>query len=101
MQVVDPERADVPQRIGFKAFPYESTAVWLLTQLRRWNMIPADIDYKAIAQKVFLATNATKRTREMGFATPASPMIRHTIMGKVFDPAFLQIARTAAQEDAL
>ena len=79
---------EVPQRIGFKAFPYESTAVWLLTQLRRWNMIPADIDYRAIAQKVFLATDAKKRMDEMGFATPASPMVKHTIMGKVFDPAF-------------
>ena len=79
---------EAPQRIGFKAFPYESTAVWLLTQLRRWNMIPTDIDYKAVAQKVFLATDATKRMREMGFATPPSPMIRHTIMGKIFDPEF-------------
>ena len=81
---------DVPQRIGFKAFPYESTAVWLLTQLRRWNMVPADVDYQAIAKKVFLATDATKRMHEMGFATPASSMIKHTIMGKVFDPAFPQ-----------
>jgi nitrate/nitrite transport system substrate-binding protein len=78
---------DVPQRIGFKAFPYQSTAVWLLTQLRRWNMVPADINYQAIAQQVFLATDAMKRMHEMGFATPASPMILHTIMGKAFDPA--------------
>jgi nitrate/nitrite transport system substrate-binding protein len=28
-----------------------------------------------------------KRMHEMGFATPASPMILHTIMGKAFDPA--------------
>jgi nitrate/nitrite transport system substrate-binding protein len=79
---------EVPQRIGFKAFPYESTAIWLLTQLRRWNMIPANIDYQAIAQKVFLATDAKKRMDEMGFATPVSPRIQHTIMGRVFDPAF-------------
>jgi len=79
---------DVPQRIGFKAFPDESTAVWPLTQLRRWNMVPADINYPAIAKKVFLATDAMKRMQEMGFATPPSPMIKHTIMGKAFDPAF-------------
>jgi nitrate/nitrite transport system substrate-binding protein len=77
---------EVPNRIGFKAFPYESTAVWLLTQLRRWNMVPADINYQAVAQQVFLATDATKRMQAMGFATPPSPMIKHTIMGKVFDP---------------
>jgi nitrate/nitrite transport system substrate-binding protein len=77
---------EVPERIGFKAFPYESTAVWLLTQLRRWNMVPADIDYQAIAKKVFLATDASKRMRELGFETPPSAMVRHTIMGKVFNP---------------
>jgi nitrate/nitrite transport system substrate-binding protein len=81
---------DVPQRIGFKPFPYESTAVWLLTQLRRWNMIPAGIDYQAIAQKVFLATDAKKRMADLGFAVPATPMTKHMIMGKVFDPAQAQ-----------
>jgi len=79
-----------PQRMGFKAFPYESTGIWLLTQLRRWNMVPADINYQALASKVFLATDATRRMREMGFATPPSSMINHTIMGKTFDPAFPQ-----------
>jgi nitrate/nitrite transport system substrate-binding protein len=77
---------DVPDRIGFRAFPYESTAVWLLTQLRRWNMVPADIDYVQVAKKVFMATEAEKRMKDMGFAVPPSAMIEHTIMGKTFDP---------------
>lgn len=77
---------DVPQRIGFKAFPYQSTAVWLLTQLRRWNMVPAGIDYKAVASQVFLATDAAKLMKEMGYAVPESSMIKHTILGKTFDP---------------
>jgi nitrate/nitrite transport system substrate-binding protein len=78
---------NVPNRIGFKAFPYESTAIWLLTQLRRWNMIPPNTDYQAVAKKVFLATDASKRMREMSLTPPASPMMKHTIMGKEFDPA--------------
>lgn len=77
---------ETPDRIGFKAFPYQSTAVWLLTQLRRWNMVPADIDYKAVAQKVFLATDATKRMQDMSLTPPPSPLINHTIMGREFDP---------------
>ncbi|HWM48302.1 MAG TPA: CmpA/NrtA family ABC transporter substrate-binding protein [Xanthobacteraceae bacterium] len=77
----------VPDRIGFKAFPYESTAVWLLTQLRRWNMIPADVNYQEMAKTVFLSTDGAKRMREMGLSPPASPMIKHTILGKEFDPA--------------
>ncbi|MGD9712236.1 MAG: CmpA/NrtA family ABC transporter substrate-binding protein, partial [Thermomicrobiales bacterium] len=75
-----------PNRIGFKAFPYESTAIWLLTQLRRWNMIPADTDYKAVAKDVFLATDAAKRMKEMSLTPPPSPLIKHTILGKEFDP---------------
>lgn len=78
---------EVPLRIGFKAFPYQSTAVWLLTQLRRWNMVPAGIDYQAIAKQVFLSTDAAKAMKEMGYAAPPSPMIKHTILGKTFDPS--------------
>lgn len=77
----------VEDRIGFQAFPYESTAVWLLTQLRRWNMVPADIDYAQVARTVFLSTDAAKRMRDMGIAPPASPMIKHAILGREFDPA--------------
>jgi nitrate/nitrite transport system substrate-binding protein len=77
---------DVPNRIGFKPFPYESTAIWLLTQLRRWNMVPADIEYSKVAREVFLATDAKKRMKEMGLEVPSSPIVKHTIMGKVFDP---------------
>ena len=76
----------VEDRIGFKAFPYESTAVWLLTQLRRWNMIPADVNYKEMAQSVFLSTDGAKRMRDMGLTPPASPMVKHAILGKEFDP---------------
>jgi nitrate/nitrite transport system substrate-binding protein len=78
---------EVPQRIGFKAFPYQSTSIWLLTQLRRWNMVPAGIDYQAIAKQVFLSTGAAKAMKEMGYAVPSSPMIKHTILGKTFDPS--------------
>lgn len=78
---------DVPQRIGFKPFPYQSTAVWLITQMRRWNMVPAGIDYKAVATQVFLATDAGRLMKEMGYAVPESSMVKHTILGKTFDPA--------------
>lgn len=74
----------IEDRIGFKAFPYESTAVWLLTQLRRWNMIPADVNYHDLARTVFLSTDAAKRMRDIGL-TPPSPSVKHTILGKEFD----------------
>ena len=63
----------VDDRIGFQAFQYESTAVWLLTQLRRWNMIPVDVNYHDVARTVFLSTDAARRMRDMGLSPPASP----------------------------
>ena len=78
---------DRPDRIGFKALPHESTAIWLLTQLRRWNIVAADVDYAAVARQVFRSTDAAKRMAEMGSPPPGPAMVGHTIMGKAFDPA--------------
>jgi nitrate/nitrite transport system substrate-binding protein len=75
----------VEDRIGFQAFPYQSTAVWLLTQLRRWNIIQSDINYHELARTVFLSTEAAKRMREMGIMPPPQS-VKHTILGKEFDP---------------
>lgn len=69
-------------RIGFRAFPYELTAIWLLTQLRRWNMIATDISYQDVARTVFLSTDASKRMQDLGLTPPPSAMVKHTILGK-------------------
>lgn len=74
-----------PNRIAFDPFPYESFAVWILTQMKRWGQIRAEIDYAAVAREVFLATDATRLMREAGFAPPA-PNKPITVMGKPFDP---------------
>ncbi|MEA5416673.1 taurine ABC transporter substrate-binding protein, partial [Synechococcus sp. BA-132 BA5] len=52
---------DVPDRIDFEPFPWQSMAVWMLTQMKRWGYIKQDIDYQKIAEQVFLATDARKR----------------------------------------
>lgn len=78
---------NVPDRVDFNPFPWQSMAVWILTQLKRWGYIKGEVDYKKIAQDVFLATDARKRMAELGFKAPETNYTRHTIMGKVFDPA--------------
>ncbi len=77
------ERKD---RIGFKSFPYESTAIWLLTQLKRWKIISNDVDMAQLAQEVFRSTDAARRMREIGLEAPDDPLRTHTIMGREFDP---------------
>ena len=76
-----------PARISFDPFPYESFAIWMLTQMKRWGQIKGDVDYAAIAKQVFLATDAAKVMKEAGYATPASSTKSFVVMGKAFDPA--------------
>ena len=35
------------KRVDFDPFPWQSFAVWMLTQMKRWGQIKGDVDYKA------------------------------------------------------
>jgi nitrate/nitrite transport system substrate-binding protein len=61
--------------------------VWILTQMKRWGYIKGDVDYKKIAEQVFLAGECGDIMKSQGYQAPASTYTKHTIMGKVFDPA--------------
>ena len=76
-----------PKRVDFDPFPWQSFAVWMLTQMKRWGQIKGDVDYKAVAEQVFLATDTAKVMTEMGLKPPASPYKSFAVMGKTFDPA--------------
>ncbi len=78
---------DDPKRIDFDPFPWHSMAVWILTQMKRWGYIEGDIDYKKIAEEVYLASDATKIMHELGYDAPDHTYESYTIMGKEFDPA--------------
>jgi nitrate/nitrite transport system substrate-binding protein len=77
----------VPDRIDFDPFPWHSMGVWILTQMRRWGYIENDIDYRAVAEQVYLASDARRIMEELGYEAPAESYRTHTIMGKTFDPA--------------
>ncbi|AGU48525.1 putative nitrate ABC transporter, nitrate-binding protein [Variovorax paradoxus B4] len=77
----------VPDRADFDPIPWQSMAVWMLTQMKRWGYVKGDINYRQIAEKVFLLTDAKKRMKELGQAAPEGAYPKFTIMGKVFDPA--------------
>ncbi|MEY4651791.1 MAG: hypothetical protein RI884_372 [Pseudomonadota bacterium] len=79
---------NVPDRADFDPMPWQSMAVWMLTQMQRWGYIKGNVDYKQIAEKVFLLTDARKHMKDLDMPLPAGPgYAKHTIMGKVFDPA--------------
>lgn len=73
------------RRVDYQPFPQYSAAVWLMTQLRRWNMLKEDVDYKALAEKVMLATDAARIMREQGSSPPVVAFGSEKILGKDFD----------------
>jgi nitrate/nitrite transport system substrate-binding protein len=77
----------VPDRIAFDPFPWESFAVWILTQMKRWGQIKGEVDYKAVASQVFLATDTARLMKEVGLTPPTTTSKSFSVMGKTFDPA--------------
>jgi nitrate/nitrite transport system substrate-binding protein len=73
-------------RIDFDPFPWESFAIWILTQMKRWGQIKGDVDYKGIARQVYLATDAAKLMKETGLTAPGTTSKTFVVMGKTFDP---------------
>ncbi len=76
-----------PDRVTFDPFPWESFAVWMLTQMKRWGQLKGDIDYQGIAHQVFLQTDAARLMKEAGLTPPAATTKTFSVMGKAFDPA--------------
>lgn len=82
----------VPDRIDFDPFPWHSMAVWILTQMKRWGYVKDNINYKAVAEEVYLATDAQALMAEMNLdgpygTAPKTTYEGYTIMGKTFDPS--------------
>ncbi|MFW2176375.1 MULTISPECIES: CmpA/NrtA family ABC transporter substrate-binding protein [unclassified Moraxella] len=87
---------DVPDRMNFDVMPWQSVAVWMLTQMKRWGYVKGDINYRQIAEKVFMLTDAKKQMQAMGYpikdnlskdeAGLASGYPSFEVMGKAFDP---------------
>ncbi len=78
---------NVPERADFDPVPWQSMAVWMLTQMKRWGYVKGDVNYKQIAEKVFLLADAKKFMKELGQPVPEGAYKKFKVMGKEFDPA--------------
>ncbi|MDH1255837.1 ABC transporter substrate-binding protein [Comamonas thiooxydans] len=77
-----------PARVDFDPIPWQSMAVWMLTQMKRWGYIKGDVNYKQLAEKVFLLTDAKKTMKQLGQGVPDTTAYpSYQIMGKTFDPS--------------
>lgn len=78
---------NVPERADFDPVPWQSMAVWMLTQMKRWGYLKGDVNYKQVAEKVFLLTDAKKYMKELGQPVPDGAYKKFKVMGREFDPA--------------
>jgi nitrate/nitrite transport system substrate-binding protein len=76
-----------PKRVDFDPFPWQSFAIWIMTQMKRWGQLKSDVDYKAVADQVFLATDTAKLMKEVGLTPPTTTSKTFVVMGKTFDPS--------------
>lgn len=93
---------NVPERADFDPVPWQSMAVWMLTQMQRWGYLKGEVNYRQIAERVFLLTDAKKHMKDLGQPVPDGAYRKFRVMGREFDPAKPQeylksfaIARTA------
>lgn len=77
----------VPERIDFDPYPWHSMAIWILTQMKRWGHLKGDVNYKQVAEQVYLAADCDRIAKELGYPTHNATSTKHTIMGRVFDPS--------------
>jgi nitrate/nitrite transport system substrate-binding protein len=79
----------VPDRIDFDPFPYQSMAIWILTQMKRWGYVKTDVSYRKIAEEVFLTGACREAMAAVGQKAPEANSVKHTFVHgrtKVFDP---------------
>jgi nitrate/nitrite transport system substrate-binding protein len=78
---------NVPDRADFDPVPWQSMAVWILSQMKRWGYVKGDVNYKQIAERVFLLTDAKKTMKALDQKVPEGAYPKFKVMGKEFDPA--------------
>jgi nitrate/nitrite transport system substrate-binding protein len=77
---------NVPDRADFDPIPWQSMAVWMLTQMKRWGYLKGDVNYKQVAEKVFLLTDAKRHMKALDMVVPEGAYPKFSVMGKPFDP---------------
>lgn len=76
----------VPDRADFDPVPWQSMAVWILTQMKRWGYVKGEVNYRQIAERVFLLADAKKHMKALDQKVPEGAFPKFSIMGKEFDP---------------
>ncbi len=85
----------VPDRIGFDPYPWQSFANWISSQLVRWDLqgdglapkVIPETGYDVVGQDVFLTDLARELATELGQTPPGEIYRNETLKFDSFDPA--------------
>ncbi|AFZ55157.1 CmpA/NrtA family ABC transporter substrate-binding protein [Cyanobacterium aponinum UTEX 3222] len=85
---------DVPDRIDFDPYPWQSFANWIMSQLVRWDIsgdgkakqLTADGKYDQLGQEIFLTDLARELAEELGQTPPDEIYRTETLEFDTFDP---------------
>ena len=75
----------IPDRIDFDPYPWKSFAVWILSQMSRWNYVKFLGDPKKLADAIYDTEGVRKAMAQLGLKAPSSDYKTERIMGKTFD----------------
>jgi nitrate/nitrite transport system substrate-binding protein len=79
---------EVPDRIYFDPYPWQSFATWISSQLVRWSYLPTDqANYDEIAQQIFLTDLARELSKELGVDAPSELSRVENLKTAPFDPS--------------
>ncbi len=85
---------DVPDRIGFDPYPWQSFANWISSQLVRWDLqgdgkaekVIPETGYDTVGQEIFLTDLARELAQELGQTPPSEIYRTETLAFDTFDP---------------
>jgi nitrate/nitrite transport system substrate-binding protein len=75
-----------PDRIDFDPMPWQSMAKWILSQMVRWGQVGPEIDFDAVAKKVYLEADCADMITELGYKRKKVSYDDFSVMGKPFTP---------------
>ena len=86
---------DIPDRIGFDPYPWQSFANWISSQLVRWDLqddglaptIIPETGYDTVGTDIFLTDLARELATELGQTPPSEIYREETLKFDTFDPA--------------
>ena len=86
---------DVPDRIDFDPYPWQSFANWISSQLVRWDLqgdgkaaqVITDETYDSVGKEIFLTDLARELAEEVGQAPPTDIYRTEELAFDTFDPA--------------